>query len=320
MRVYLDNAPVIERLRTRLAGRVASYPPSLRALAGAFLEGAGPGYYSLPDAAPLLHLPIWLDRGLSPETVDDILEATALAYAYVRIQDNVLDEPQGRGHAPLMLAANAFLWDALELYRAHADARFWALSRSAWLDFSEETENERRQLVSETDYAHADFVAHARKCALAEVPLYAVMSASGEWRGVEHVVPLIHSLSRSYGCFNDVMGYERDLAAGGRTWLLAQARTLARARTGEADPNGSAIRSALVSSELMEALVHESITMLEAARPPALGLGMPAFEAFATARAARLAEVAAKVTLLRLTAALASGSLIPPGARADPPG
>ncbi len=306
MRVYDDNAPVIDRLRVRLARRVAGYPPALRELAAAFLERAGPSYFSLPDAAPLVHLPIWMHRGLEPDALDDILEATALAYAYVRIQDNVLDEPDARGHPPFLLAANAFLWDALELYRGHGDARFWTLSRSAWLTFSEETEAERRQLASDKEYAHAAFVRHARKCALAEVPLYAVMSASGDWRGAESVPQLIHALSRSYGCFNDVMGYERDLAAGGRTWLLSQARALASARTGAAAPDDAKIRSTLVTSELMEALVQESITTLGLARPAALAIGMPPFEAFATARTTRLEEMAAKVIVLRLMAALAT--------------
>ena len=320
MRVYEDNAPVIERLRARLARRVAAYPPSLRGLAAGFLERAGAGYFSLPDAAPLLHLPIWMGRNLAPDTLDDILEATALAYAYVRIQDNVLDEPESRGHPPLLLAANAFLWDALDLYRAHGDARFWALSRLAWLTFSEETENERRQLASDAEYAHAAFVAHARKCALAEVPLYAVMSASGDWRGAPHVGTLVHALSRSYGCFNDVMGFERDLAAGGRTWLLSQARSLACARTGVSAPDVGTIRTTLVASELMEALVQEAIATMDAARPAALALGMLPFEDFATARTARLAEVAAKVTVMRLMSALADGGLIPKQVGADPPG
>lgn len=306
MHVYADHAPTMDRIWGRLLARMDAYPPALRELGRGFFDKAGPGYFSLPDAAPLLHLPLWMDRGLAPEVMDDILEATALAYAYVRIQDNVIDEPDGRGHPPLLLVANGLLWDALALYRSRADAHFWDVARCAWFTFSEETEAERRQLATDGPYPHAAFVRHARKCALAEVPLYAVMGASGDWRGEAHVAPLIHALGRSYGCINDVWGHERDLLSGGRTWLLSHARELAREATGLADPPMQAVRDALVRTPVMEELVAESIRTLDGARAPAAALGMPVFEAFVAQRAVRLLEVQAKITVLRLTAVLAA--------------
>ena len=304
MQAYTANAPAIDRLWRRLRARIAAYPPGLRELGESFLAWAGPGYFSQPDAAPLLHLPLWLPRPLAPEVLDVLLEATALAYAYVRIQDNVVDEPETRGHPPLLLVANGLLWDALELYRRHGDAQFWAHAREAWFTFSEMTEAERRQVTRPGPYPHAAFVAHAQKCALAEVPLYACMAASGDWSGVEEVPRLVHALGRSYGAVNDVMGHARDLQSGARTWLLAAAES-ALAAAGNAAPSPAEVLGELHRGPHLDALLGEAITTLADAEAAAARLGMPAFAGFAAERSARLADLRARLTFLRLGAALA---------------
>ncbi len=305
MQVYADNAPILDRVWTRLHRRIDAYPPALRELARDFFAKAGPGYFSRPDAAPLLHLPIWLGRGVTPDALEDILEATALAYAYVRIQDNVVDEPDGRGHPPYLLMSNALLWDALALYRTHADAHFWDVARCAWFTFSEQTEAERRQLTGGGSYPHAAFVQHARKCALAEVPLYAVMGASGDWRGEAQVPKLVHALALSYGCVNDVWGHERDLLSGGRTWLLSHAREVAREAAG-GEPSVEQVRRALVHTPIMEELVAQSIAELGRARTAAAALGVAHFDVFAAQRSVRLLHVQSRIAVLRLQAVLAA--------------
>ncbi len=290
MQVYAENARTIERLWARLQARIDAYPPALRQLGQRFFAWAGPGYFSMPDAAPLMHLPIWFGKGVEVGTLDDILEATALAYAYVRIQDNVIDEPEGRGHPPLLLLGNALLWDAMAGFRKHGDDAFWDHSRRAWLDFSEFTELERRQLNVDTPYSHADFVTHARKCALAEVPLYAVMAARRDWTGAAGVPRLVHALARSYGCVNDVMGHARDLESGARTYLWSEVRA-------------SATRGL---PGVMDTLLAEAGTTLNDARVAAAELGIAPFERFADQRAARIAELQTRLAFVRLTTLLSA--------------
>ncbi|GDX83038.1 hypothetical protein LBMAG42_48490 [Deltaproteobacteria bacterium] len=306
MQVYAENATTVERLWVRLNARIDAYPPALRQLGQRFLSWAGPGYFSMPDAAPLLHLPIWLGRDVPPDTLDDILEATALAYAYVRIQDNVIDEPEGRGHPPFLLLGNALLWDAMSGFRKHGNDSFWERSRRAWLDFSEFTELERRQLQTDDRYTHADFVAHARKCALAEVPLYAVMSARGDWAGAEAVPRLVHALARSYGCVNDVMGHVRDLESGAKTYLWSEVRASATRGTPGATAPPELLRAELASGGVMDSLLAEAAATLNDARVAAAELEIPTFDRFADQRAARIAELQLRLAFVRLTSAFSA--------------
>jgi hypothetical protein len=298
---YQENAPVLDAVFCRLGARVSQYPRHLREQGEAFLAWAGPGYFSQADAAPLMHLPLWMPQTLPADVMADLLDATALAYAYVRIQDNVIDEPTGRGNPPMLLLGNAFLWDALALWRRHTDATFEAHARRAWLEFSDLSEAERRQLLHTDGYPHAEFARHAGKCAMAEVPLYAVMSAAADWRGAEAVPTLVHGLARSYGCVNDVLGWERDLQSGANTYLLARARALA-------GPGASpeAIRRALLVSPLLEELLTEAQATLSACRGPAEALGLRRFEAFMGERTTRLGELHTRVTLVRLSTLLAA--------------
>lgn len=292
MNAYRSEGERIDRMWTRLEARLDAYPPALRALADRFrasIRAADRIYFSFTDAAPLLYLPIWLRRARD-EAVDDILEATALLYWYVRIQDNVVDEPEERGHAPYLLLANALHWDAMALL-PFADAEFSRRARDAWLEFSEQTEAERVHISERRPYGEADFARHARKVALAEVPIYATMAASGDWSGVDRVAPLIHALGRAYGLVNDVLGHERDLRTNGHTYLLA----------GLADP-----RRELLASDRLEGFLDRAARHHEEAREHARALGMTEIEAYTEERKARLAGIRDTISLLRLGASLNS--------------
>ncbi len=301
MKTYEENGPALQAVFSRLETRVASLPPHLREQGAAFLTWAGPGYFTQADAAPLLHLPLWMPQPVAPEVMADVLDATALAYAYVRIQDNVIDEPGTRGNPPMLLVGNALLWDAMALWHRHTEGRFAQEARRAWVEFSEQTEAERRQLLRTDGYSAADFEAHARKCALAELPLYAVMSASGDWTGAAAVRPLVHGLARSYGCVNDVLGWERDLSSGANTYLLSAARALA-------GPSGLAgeVRRALLFSPLLETMLAEAERALEDCRAPAAELRLREFDRFLEERGARLRALTIRVSLVRLAAVTAS--------------
>ncbi len=301
MKVYDENAGTLGQVFDRLEERVEALPPHLRGQGRAFLTWAGRGYFTQPDAAPLMHLPLWMPQAVAPEVQLDLLEATALAYAYVRIQDNVIDEPGTRGHPPLLLLGNVFLWDALALWRRHTDARFEGLAREAWVVFSEFTEAERAQLQRRDGYSAHAFARHAQKCAMAELPLYAVMSVAGDWTAVDEVAPLVHGLASSYGCVNDVLGWERDLASGGNTYLLARARALVGA---DAPPDE--VARALVGSPLMEEMLLAAESHLASCQEPARRLGLRRFDAFHHARRLRLQDIQARVSVLRLANLLAS--------------
>lgn len=298
----LDVArPTVEAVWDRLARRAAAYPAPLRAAAERHLGALpGPDYFSHIDASPLLQLPIWaaLDAGGEPSALLDVLEGAALAYAYARIQDDVVDEPHGRGDPGRLLLANAYLWDAFALWARVPDAAFHAAARDAWMRFSALTEAERLQVRSDAPYTEAAFRAHAGKVALAEIPLTGALAACGRMDRAPAVRPLVHALGVAYGYVNDVTGVVRDLHAGSATYLIA----CARAQAGSADD--ADVRRVLVGGPLLDAFLDRAAAAHRAAVPLAEAVGLAWFGAWTDARVTRIGALRDRLPMLRLAAAL----------------
>lgn len=286
MACYALYAPLIDAVWERLQARVAHYPPALQALAQRHFASINHGqYFSAPDAAPLLYLPMWAAPSLPTDTLLPILEAAALAYAYVRLQDNVLDEPGSASDADLLLLGNAYLWDAWQLWPTAPE--FQKAARDAWLRFSAATMEERSQLSTDRPYAEADFVAHAAKVAMAEIPLYAALYQSGQWEKAGHVPALVHALGVAYGYFNDVRGYRRDIASHSRTFLLAQVPS---------DHPEQALRT----GPFLEDALSTAMQWHERAIPHAEKIGMPPFLLYTTERLSRLRQLHQQLAYTRL--------------------
>jgi hypothetical protein len=305
---YRRNQPLLDRVWDRLDDRFRHYPAPLRTLAGELVRTLGPRprrYFSGPDAAPILHLPIWAAGPASRRALPILLEASALAYLYVRIQDNVIDEPVTRGRAPHLLLGNVLLGDAIALLARFVQSpRVWDLARSAWTLFSSETESERRQLAANRGYGAERFRRNARKVALARVPLYAVLAREGrlDRKATARIDTLVDKLGEAYGLVNDVLGCPRDLQSGAHTYLLASARaTLAKHERTDA----SALRLALATHPLFEAFLARAMRIHARALPIGLSLGLHAMTAFTEERRARIAWHLRRVTTLRLAMALA---------------
>lgn len=302
MRAYEEASWLVEGVWQRLRARVAAYPEELRELSEAwFARVDGQGFFGAADAAPLLFLPLWADPQGDRDAHLVHGEATALAYFYVRAQDNVIDEPAGRGDPPLLLAANAWLWDALRVWAEVPHEGFQLAARDAWLRFSAATEAERRQLGCRDAYPDALFRAHAAKVALAEIPVLAVLARTRRWELAGHVRPLIHALGVAYGRMNDVAGHTRDLRAGMATHLLSRVRASLPPGSTDAD-----VLSAISGSPWLEDALAEAAEDHAAALPHAAALGMMAFVGYHEERLTRLRAWQTRISLLRLASALTS--------------
>ena len=312
--VIAAHAPRFGRLWDRIEARVAAYPGPLRALAEvhfARIGAAGRTYFTDEAAAPLVLLPCMAagapdSRVVAEAVLDAILEGAALAYFHVRIQDDVLDDPDERGVPDLLLLANAYLWDAMTLWRESAPRggagqAFHAASRDAWMRFSAETAAERVFLQRRAAYPAAAFHAHAGKVALAEVPLLAVRAhrVDGDLAATE-VRALVHALGLAYGHMNDVVGHARDLRSGANTYLLATVR----AALGDAQAPDAAVVGALATGSWLDRFVIEAMAAHEAARPLARALDLQDFDAWTDGRVASLDRMRQRLALLRLRAAL----------------
>jgi hypothetical protein len=305
VRCYVRSRARLARIVDRIVRRVRSLPLPLRRLGSAWRKSLGRDgrhYFSSPDSPPLLQLPIWLAEGsrhagrITARQVDAILEATALLYFHTRIQDNVLDEPGGRGQPPQLLLANVF---ALEGWRLLHDLplsrSFWAQAGEAWRVFSAETADEQTQLRSRRPYSRARFRRHARKVALARIPLHAVHDLLGTPRP-RHIAELVDGLGEAYGLANDVLGVTRDLTAGLRTYLIA---AVEGSRPGRATP--ASLRRALLEQSHLESFLDRALVLHRRLLPLGQALGIAGMAEFTTDRLLRLRHHQAQVLGLRLS-------------------
>lgn len=311
MKCYRANRRRLDTIFRRIVGRIRAYPPSLRQLGREWWATLGPnphGYHSAPDAPPLLHLPIWMVEGrrgkvaaLSATRLDAILEGTALLYFHTRIQDDVLDEPQSRGRTPQLLLGNMFFLEAWERLRSLSlSDRFWSWANDAWRVFSDETESERRQLQRPTRYSPARFRRHARKVALARIPLYAVMDDD---KAVERTAidNFIDRLGHAYGLVNDVIGVERDLSAGLRTYLVATVEESLPKRY-HGDP--AELRRELLKQPHLERFLEQAIALHRGIRPLGEAVGIARMGSYTDERIERIRYHQARALELRLRFAL----------------
>lgn len=311
MNCYQENRRRLGGIIDGIVRRMGAYPPALRQLGRQWWASLGPAprrYHSAPDASPLLHLPIWMAEGWRSKGtpigechLDAILEATALLYFHTRIQDNVVDEPQTRGHTPQLLLGNVFFLEAWERLRAlPLSELFWTRANQAWRIFSNETEAERRQLQRQTPYSAALFRRHARKVALARIPLYAVLDGDPATDQAD-VDTFIDRLGQAYGLVNDVIGVERDLVAGMRTYLLA---TVEKALPKQRRRDPTALRRELMKHPHLEQFLERAIALHRRIRPLGEALGIARIGPYTDERIERLRHHHARALDLRLRFAL----------------
>jgi len=317
---YLPNRRRLETVMDRIVRRIRTYPLSLRQLGREWWSTLGPNprrYHSAPDAPPLLHLPIWMAEGrrgrgasLAAAQLGAVLEATALLYFHTRIQDNVLDEPETRGGAPQLLLGNMLVWEAWERLRPlPLSDRFWSRANEAWRIFSSETEAERRQTQDPTPYSPARFRRHARKVALARIPLYAVIDGDKN-ADKSSIDNFIDRLGQAYGLVNDVIGVERDLQAGLRTYLIA---TVEEALPKRCRRDPVALRRALLKYPHLEQFLEQAIALHRRIQPLGEALGIARMGPYTSERIERIRHHHARALGLRLQFALAGKSWPPRG-------
>lgn len=319
MKCYQGNRSRLKATFERILRRIRTYPPALRGLGREWWTSLGPaphGYHSAADAPPLLHLPIWMVEGRrgkapasSPAQLDAILESTALLYFHTRIQDNILDEPDTRGRTPHLLLGNMFCLEAWDRLRVlPLSDRFWSWANDAWRVFCNETESERQQMQRKTRYSHALFRRHARKVALARIPLYAVMDGDDD-ADKTAIDDLIDRLGHAYGLANDVIGVERDLSAGLRTYLLATVEESLPGR--RRDP--AKLRQGLVRGPHLEKFLEQAIALHRRIQPLGEALGIAHMDAYTSERIERLRHHQAQALGLRLRFALSGKAWSLPG-------
>jgi len=332
---YLAKQPEIDAAWQLCEHRLACLPAPLDELGARFLRSiadsvvAHRAYFSIPIAPPLLYMPLWLSdtlgsRGELPSNAEPtlpwILAGTIFGYFYIRIQDDTIDEP-ARADPELLLFGNTCFTSMVVMYRdaleALAEPFFQAFDR-AFLDFSRHTLAEQRAVRSADPYPTTLFEEHADKVAFARTPLLAVATLARRLDLEEPIAELVHRLGIAYGLANDLLGWPRDLRAGHRTHLLAEAGLERRAldeiaalpdgptKDAARDALAEQLRHALYEGGRLHDTARRAIEAHHHAAAAAQTLGLLGFEAFTSERVAWLEALDREVLTLTLRRVLAA--------------
>lgn len=333
---YLAKRAEVDAAWSRCEQHFASLESPLRELAERFFLAVSRGasshrsYFSNPLAPPLLYMPLWLRDGLakrgrpvpSDDAMIELLAGTMQGYFYIRIQDDVLDDSK-RADAELLLLGNACLSFMISAYTEALGggvAPFWQAFGRAFADFSRLTLVEQRAVVDDAPYPTESFVAHADKVAFARVPLLAVALLADAPELEANIRALVHHLGVAYGLTNDALGWPRDVDAGHRTYMLAEAGiehaellTLARAEPGaEREARAEAlverIRGSLYEGGILRRTLATATTFHHRAEGEAQALGMEGFGAFTQERIAWIEAFEREISLLTLRRVMSRSS------------
>jgi len=275
-------------------------------------------------------MPLWFLDGLHDKTVQsamksrlvNILAGTILGYIGIRIQDDVLDEPE-RTDPQMLLFGNTCFSGMIAAYGqalGAASLSFWNLFDRDFVDFSRFTLAEREVVTPGAPYSKAAFGEHAQKVAFAHTPLLAIAMLVGRADADPLIGKLVHQLGIAYGIVNDIVGWTRDLRAGHRTWLLASAGlTQQELLDVRALPDASSrhaslakleeqLRAALYEGQKIHDALKYSCEMQRLAEETANTLGLEGFARYSTERLAWLETLERQTSMITLSRVLGASS------------
>lgn len=218
----MSDALILRRTR-RL---VRSWPAATQAVAAGYFR-TRPLRRARSEAPYWLLLPRWLNARLcvhTREALDDILWAQYCLFAFVRLQDDVVDGQATS--ARLVFVANEFLVESERTFWRHVpDASFWTLFRASLAETSrgilETAAMQRRPRAG-----HEPLLAcAARVAAVFRVGSAAVCLPAGARADFARVVRFVHHASIAGQLVDDFEDVAEDLADGR---LNAAARLIAR--------------------------------------------------------------------------------------------
>ena len=258
---------MLQAVWSRIEERLAALPPPLREQAGALLQGmaarngapgAG-GYFAHPDSYPTPQVISWVGaRYLSgaPAFVEQVLEAALWLFLYVRLQDDILDDPLSRRET-LLLGNICVQRGFAGLHRLLPnDTAFLQESETAWTAFSAATAWEKTAHWGRpSPFAPADLDRLGEKFAAIRIPVAAILCRAGRHELLAPFAAALQCLGAAVQMTNDLHNWEADLQAGNYTYFL----TLAGDDPARAVAAGTAAEECLAKARAFVARALEAL-------------------------------------------------------------
>lgn len=286
--------------RRTLGPRVASLLDDLLRRLKFDREGS---YFLGPAAQPVLQLPGWVDHSGEPvgeDVVAATVEAAAMGYLHVRVQDDFMDEGVGEAAAVMVLSDGLFgRHQALLAQIAGDHAEFWGLFEELWAGYGEGSLLERELFARGSGYDEEAFGAVVRRSFPLMLPGAAVLVRQGRWDEIAQLRGFVEALVAAHQRFHDLVEAEKDEDLGNATFVVQ--------RFGRGEGRG-ALRRRLFLEGGFDVVVGEVLGDLGRARDRAWAMGMDAAVAFVDDRSELVVRTQHDVFHALFEQILASGS------------
>ncbi|MBI3990413.1 MAG: class 1 isoprenoid biosynthesis enzyme [candidate division NC10 bacterium] len=219
----------VERFCERLPEPLLGQWCHLKGYLATFSESRDPReFFHHPHAFPSLLLPFWVGTGIGfrpeDETVEEIIKATLLNYFYLRIQDNVMDEPD-RFDATLLLLGNEVLHECYRVYHSTfpAGSPFWDHYTRLWQDFSRATLWEKQEHWRRfAPFTETDVELLGKKFVPIAIPCVAFALLQNRPEAIASLERMVQYLGVGIQLVNDLTDMQEDLQRQDYTYLLTQ--------------------------------------------------------------------------------------------------
>ena len=237
MSSVLDPAGISALIDARFAGLGAILGPRLRPGYDALLArqkwgAAHPGWYTAAESQPILVLVLQVASVLGDAVprgaIEDALESAMIGYAYVRVQDDWLDE----GVLATDPETTALLADALFARHqavtakavAGGDPAYWDLFATTWANYGEAMLLERELLrgpgAGSPPYDAPAFEAVLLRSRPMVLPPAALLARAGLLDRLPALEVLVHEVARASQLLDDGLDVLADLEAGSMNYLV----------------------------------------------------------------------------------------------------
>lgn len=271
----------LRRLRERLGPTLQPHFDSLLSEQRVMREGPHPFFFH-PRSLPVAALPVWIGRlaraagaPLEEARVMAAVEAAAVGYLHVRLQDDLIDEGRGHPGSTMLLAEALMIRHQRLLVEVGPGPGFWDLFEEVWLTYDE-------AMLFEAALNQADGVADrvafqrvlGRSLPLL-LPPAAVLTAAGMDEALGALTSFVEGAVAAHQLYVDVLDAEKDLENGNRTWIISRF---------DLDGTVGGLRRRLLVGGGLDEIAAEVGAHLDRCEAAAVSLGMPEGVAFARRR------------------------------------
>ena len=304
----------LEAVSRKYDAFISGLPEPMKALAERLSPTVAHGcknpvqYYGAEESYPLLRFPLWVeDRYVSEGLLTgkegygiEAAAASLFGYLYIRVQDNVLDEPELFDPSYLLLG-NELVREFFQIYHRLflPDSRFWRYFRQYWLGTSNNTLLERQERGGRIkDFTFDDINNAGGKLDGAKISMAAICILAGRDDDILRFGESFDRINIASQLHNDAVSFMKDLKHDYFTCVIADAVGGSEAAFEKEDIIPNASLKALTGSFIEDWLEYSAVVNKDAIK--VLGKDtLPGLEGYVRAKNAHLTDLEAEIKKIK---------------------